>query len=352
MGMWLRQSTASQEMLLGPFLDSTDGNTPETELTIANTDIKLWKEGATTEANKNSGGATHIAGGRYYAVLDATDTDTLGKLEVNCHPTGALAVRREFMVVPAIIYDNMILGTAAYPLFGIIDSGTLQSATGTTAVLRSALSLANDIVNGATIHITGGTGAGQTRLITDFVGSSDTVTVDTWTTNPDNTSTYVIYATPQASSSLPVTATLANGVTHGGSSAVLSLNHVTISTSTASTPGISIHATGTGNSHALQLQSTSGQGLAVGSVNSFGASINSTNADDLQIGGVVFDNTELMQIVDDLIDAGRLDALIDAIKAKTDSLTFTVAGVVDANVQRVNDVAITGDGSGTPFDVA
>jgi hypothetical protein len=90
----------------------------------------------------------------------------------------------------------------------------------------------------------------------------------------------------------------------------------------------------------------------VGSVNSFGASINSTNADDLQIGGVVFDNTELMQIVDDLIDAGRLDALIDAIKAKTDSLTFTVAGVVDANVQRVNDVAITGDGSGTPFDVA
>jgi hypothetical protein len=41
-----------------------------------------------------------------------------------------------------------------------------------------------------------------------------------------------------------------------------------------------------------------------------------------------------------------------AIQTKTDSLTFTQAGHVDANVQRVNDVAITGDGSaGDKFDV-
>lgn len=109
--MWLRQSTASQEILLGTFLDSADGNTAETGLTIANTDIKLWKEGATTEASKNSGGATHIASGRYYAVLDATDSNTLGKLEVNVHVAGALTVRREYMVVPANVYDSLILGT-------------------------------------------------------------------------------------------------------------------------------------------------------------------------------------------------------------------------------------------------
>lgn len=40
-----------------------------------------------------------------------------------------------------------------------------------------------------------------------------------------------------------------------------------------------------------------------------------------------------------------LDTEIAAIKAKTDSLTFTVAGVVDANIQRVNDVAVTGTGA-------
>lgn len=111
MAMWLRQSTASQEILLGTFVDSTDGNTAETGLTIANTDIQLWKEGATSESNKNSGGATHIASGRYYCVLDGTDTDTLGKLEVNVHVSGALAVRREFMVLPANVYDSLVLGT-------------------------------------------------------------------------------------------------------------------------------------------------------------------------------------------------------------------------------------------------
>jgi len=109
--MFLRQSTASQEILLGPFLDSTDGNTAETALSIANTDIKVWKDGATTEANKNSGGATHIAAGRYYAVLDATDTNTLGNLEVNVHVAGALAVRRAFVVLPAVVYDSLVLGT-------------------------------------------------------------------------------------------------------------------------------------------------------------------------------------------------------------------------------------------------
>jgi len=40
-----------------------------------------------------------------------------------------------------------------------------------------------------------------------------------------------------------------------------------------------------------------------------------------------------------------------AIQAKTDGLTFTVAGQVDANVQRINDVLLTGDGSTTPFGV-
>ena len=36
---------------------------------------------------------------------------------------------------------------------------------------------------------------------------------------------------------------------------------------------------------------------------------------------------------------------ISAIKAKTDGLTFTVAGVVDANIRRVNDVTVSGTGA-------
>lgn len=107
----LRQSTASQEILLGPFLDDTDQKTAEIALTIANTDIKIWKNGGTTEVSKTSGGATHIAAGRYFAVLDATDTDTLGMLEINVHVAGALPVKVQRIVYPPMVYDSLILGT-------------------------------------------------------------------------------------------------------------------------------------------------------------------------------------------------------------------------------------------------
>ena len=83
--MELRQSTASQEISLGQFLDDADGNTEENGLTIANTDIKIRKGGGTTLINKTSGGATVISNGVYSAVLDATDTDTAGQLEVEVH---------------------------------------------------------------------------------------------------------------------------------------------------------------------------------------------------------------------------------------------------------------------------
>lgn len=109
--IFLKQSTASQEVPLGYFVDSTDGNTEETALTIANTDIKVWKTGATTLANKNSGGATAISNGIYYAVLDATDTDTLGPLVIFVHVTGALTVRLECCVLAANVYDSLIGAT-------------------------------------------------------------------------------------------------------------------------------------------------------------------------------------------------------------------------------------------------
>jgi hypothetical protein len=51
-------------------------------------------------------------------------------------------------------------------------------------------------------------------------------------------------------------------------------------------------------------------------------------------------------------EVGTLQTTATAIKAKTDSLTFTTAGIVDANVQQINDVTITGNGQvGTEFGV-
>ena len=216
MSMWLRQSSASQEILLGRFLDSTDGNTEETALSIANTDIKLWVEGATTLASKNSGGATHIANGLYYAVLDATDTGTLGKLEVHCHPTGALAVMRTFMVLPAMIYDALVLGTdrldtnithvvdvdatnlsAHVPsvLRGLTTSGSTTTtvvANATTGINGGVPSATDDFYNGRVIVFTSGTLAGQATSISDYTGSTQTFTVPTMTGSPASGVTFVV----------------------------------------------------------------------------------------------------------------------------------------------------------------
>jgi hypothetical protein len=145
--MFLKQSTASQEVMIGPFKDDTDGKTSETGLNIENTDIKIWKHGATSEVNKNSGGATHVAAGRYVIVLDATDTDTAGMLEINVDISGALAIQKRLWVGPAPCDVEQISGDATaadtLELFaealdqatGQLDSGSLAAGTITFAAI-------------------------------------------------------------------------------------------------------------------------------------------------------------------------------------------------------------------------
>lgn len=102
-----------------------------------------------------------------------------------------------------------IYAAGPYAPAGIIDSGTAQSATGTTLVLRSAAAFADSELVGATLVIRSATtGAGQRRLITANVGSSDTVTVDTWNTTPTGTIVYDIYGTAPGSTTSPAPADL------------------------------------------------------------------------------------------------------------------------------------------------
>ncbi len=73
--------------------------------------------------------------------------------------------------------------------------GTADSGTSTT-IVDSARTEANDRWNGSMIVITSGASAGQARIITDFVASSDTITFAPAVTTNLNTETYVII--PQA----------------------------------------------------------------------------------------------------------------------------------------------------------
>lgn len=107
---WLKQST-SITIRIGPFLDEDDGKTVETGLTISQADIRLSKNGGAFAQSNDTGGATHDESGWYYLTLDATDINTLGRLLVNIHESGALPVWREFMVLPANVYNSLVAGS-------------------------------------------------------------------------------------------------------------------------------------------------------------------------------------------------------------------------------------------------
>lgn len=73
------------------------------------------------------------------------------------------------------------------PVTGTTDSGT------TTTLTDDALTQADDFFNGMMLVITGGTGNGQARIITDFDAASDTITLaSAFSAALDNTTEYSI----------------------------------------------------------------------------------------------------------------------------------------------------------------
>ena len=106
----LKQSTAAT-IKIGPFVDSTDGVTAETGLTISQADIRLSKNGGAFAQTNNATGATHDENGYYGVPLDTTDTNTLGRLRVAVNESGSLPVWQDFMVVNANVYDSLIGGS-------------------------------------------------------------------------------------------------------------------------------------------------------------------------------------------------------------------------------------------------
>jgi len=149
---WLKQSTVVV-INFGPFLDKTDGVSLETGAGIitsidhATTGIKLSKNGGTLtirEQGANFVASTYDAHGFYKVSLSAIDTGTLGRLlVVHSEPATYLEVWKEFMVVPANVWDSLFgadkLDVAVVEQANI-DFGALQKASIGDAAWDEALS--------------------------------------------------------------------------------------------------------------------------------------------------------------------------------------------------------------------
>lgn len=195
------KGNTSATIKLGPFLGSTDGNTPETALTISQADVRLSKNGGDFAQKTESTSCTHDELGYYDCPIDATDTNTYGALKIVVAESGALLVDQDYFVLPEPVYDSLFPAASGSPLpiFGILDWGVAQASSSGTLVHRPGLSMSDDVLNGAMEHVYSGTGAGQSRVVHDFTGSTDTASVSpNWATTPSTDSRYITFTGPLA----------------------------------------------------------------------------------------------------------------------------------------------------------
>jgi hypothetical protein len=142
---------------------------------------------ALTDTNPTELDATNAKG---VYVFDLTQAESNADMVI----LSAVSSTADIELEPLIIYTEPETRAATTSLDSlIVHSGTAQAGASGSVTLASGASATDDFYNDAVVVITGGTGAGQARQITDYTGSTRVATVDTnWVTTPDNTSTYAV----------------------------------------------------------------------------------------------------------------------------------------------------------------
>jgi hypothetical protein len=133
-----------------------------------------------------------IADGAIDAGALASDTITAAKIASSAITSAKFAAGA---IDAAAIADNAIdrATFAADTGLQTIRSNTAQAGAAGTITLDASASATNDFYNGDTVFLTGGTGAGQYRVISDYVGATKVANViPNWITNPSSDSTFAI----------------------------------------------------------------------------------------------------------------------------------------------------------------
>lgn len=301
---WLKQST-SVTLKIGPFIDETDGKTAETALTIAQADVRLSMNGGNITQKTESTACTHDELGVYGCPVDTTDTGTLGRLQLWVHESGALPVWHEYMVVPANVWDSMF-GADYLQVDAIQISGDATAANNCELMFDGT-----------------GYAGGTTKLGVDAVAiSGDTTAADNCEAMYDGTG-YVGGTIKLGVDAVKISgdATAADncelffdGTGYAGGSTPLDVNTTTIEGSDATDQinaavdaALDTAIPGSPTAHSINERVKAIDALTEGS-----------GSGDLA--AILADTNELQG---DLTNTGRLDTILDAIKAKTDNLPVT-----------------------------
>ena len=289
---YLKQSTA-HTFRIGPFLDETDGKTAETGLTITQPDIRLSKNGGDFAQLAASGTLTHDEAGWYILTLATGDTNTVGSLIVAIHESGALPVWVEYQVVEEATYD-FLYASGATPIADInaeVDTALAGYDGPTKAEMDTAHGL---LATPAQVATELGTYDGPTKAEMDTGHGLLSTPADVAT----ELGTY-------------------NGPTH--TELIAEIDAVQSDIAALNDPDVAAIADAVWDE------------LVAGHVGA--GSFGKTDAD------ILADTNELQG---DWVNAGRLDTLLDAIKAVTDNLP---------NSGALSDLAAILTDTGTTLDV-
>jgi len=304
----LRQSTAV-DVLIGPFLDITDGVTAEVGETPA---IKLSKNGQALAAKNDATVPVHDADGYHNCVLDATDTNTTGTLVLTAVGTAtALPIRHDYQVIDALAYDTLYA-----------DTPTILTGADIGLVYESTIGTVNT----------------QTSFTTDVTFPVD----DGWLgceVSLEDVSTGIIYSGGTGSGNW------CNG-------SFTSTNNIVVHQGFQATvvPGDILRIYARQNpAYALEVYDPPTRTEATADTASILAKLLAyvrlmTRGD---AGPITDDAAELAAInADEGSGAGDFAPVTDSQEATADKLPAALSnGTIDANIVRVTDVAITGTGT-------
>lgn len=124
-----------------------------------------------------------------YEIYPATQTDSIGR--------GIILIDDAFRMVPTpttvFSMEMQFIRSAQAMHYGTLAAASANTCTLDASPTAGDVSAVDDYYNHAYILTTGGTGSGQLRKITDYIGDTRVCTVDTaWTVTPDATTTYEI----------------------------------------------------------------------------------------------------------------------------------------------------------------
>jgi hypothetical protein len=314
--IYARQSTAII-VTVGPVLDA-DG-VAVTDGVVG--DFKISKNGAAPAALNGSATLTHRNTGHYSLSLTATDVNTVGTAEIVIDDTVNACPMKEIQVVEPATYDVLFADAAPGPASPTnITAGTITTATNVTTVNGLA---ANVITAAATAGDFGteiGTAvwATATRVLTASTNLGDL-----------DDAVLAILGTPVTSIAADIAA-------------------IEAQTDDIGAAGVGLTAIPWNAAWDAEVQSEVADALAVYDP--------PTNAEmeARTLAAASYATSAALTVVDDFLDSEVAAILTDtnAIKVQTDKLTFTVANQLDANVQSINDAALTGDGDATPWGPA